>query len=158
MQTFRLTVSKLRHSGQKFRDITLTATDNMYDALRPLLFADVLTKLRQITNAPIYLIATPLPALERHPGFEKLGGYLKSALLPAYHDACERIAREFDATFLVQPPETTGPVAFTTRKEFYLLPSANVAEENAAHTHMNATFGAIVLKDLLEHVRALETC
>jgi len=155
MQSFRQTLSTLRNSEQRYRDITVAATNNIHDLLRPLLFADVLTKLRQITKAPIYLIATPLPALERHPEIEKYGGYLKSTLLPAYHKACERIAQEFDATFLAQPSETTGPIEFTTRKEFYLLPPHNVAEEKAVHTHMNAAFGAIVLKDALERIRAV---
>lgn len=153
MNAFRKTVSELRASGQTFKVITVTATDSMHESLRPLLFAEVLAKLREITKAPIYVIATPLPALERHPEFENLGGYLKSTLLPAYHTACERIVHEFNATFLPQPAETTGPLEFTTRKEFYLLPPENVAAEKAVHTHMNAAFGAIVLKDALEHIR-----
>ena len=156
MNAFRKTVLELRKSGQTYRAITVTATNSMCTSLRPLLFADVLAKLRQITKAPIYVMATPLPAMERHPEFDKLGGYLKSTLLPAYNTACERVASESDAIFLAQPTETTGTVEFATKKEFYLLPPENVRNEKALHTHINAAFGAIVLKDALEHVRAAE--
>ena len=154
MQAYRKTLAGLRKSGKPYREITETATEKMYETLRPLLYADVLSKLRQITKAPVYLIATPLPAFERHPEIKKFGDYLTKALLPAYHTACERVAGEFEASFVAQPAETTAPLEFTTDKQFYLLPPEQVREEKAPHAHMNATFGAIVLKDALEPIRA----
>lgn len=127
------------------------------DCLRSLLFADVLAKLRQITTAPIFLIGTPLPALERHANMKKFSNGLRMSLKEAYEAASETIAGECNAQFLRQPEETVGPIELTTRSEFYLLSPEQVSQEKAVHTHMNAAYGAIVLRDVLERIRALGT-
>jgi hypothetical protein len=157
MRAYREKSVEARSNGLAQADINEAGIDAIYDAMRPLLFADVLAKLRQITAAPIFLIGTPLPALERHPNLEKLGEKACSNFRTAYETASERIAKEFNAQFLRQPEETVGPIKLTTRSEFYLLGAEYVRKDKAVHAHMNVAYGAIVLRDALEHILALRS-
>lgn len=156
MRVYREKTAELRSSGMAPAAAKEAGIDAVCDALRPLLFADVLAKLREITAAPIFLIGTPLPALERHPNLENAGEKMRASFRAAYETASGRIAKEFKAQFLRQPQETVGPIELTTRSEFYLLGTEYVRTEKAVHAHMNAAYGAIVLKDVLERIRALE--
>jgi len=128
----------------------------VYDALRDTLAIDVLRKLREITAAPAFLIATPLPAYERHSEiWDRLTRQKQNERLArVYNAACDRLARELGATFLSQPPETIGENGLTTPAEYYLLPLDYVRTEKAPHTHMNQAYGAIILRNALEKIRA----
>jgi hypothetical protein len=128
----------------------------MEPAIRDTIAIDVAAKLRSLTKAPIFIIATPLPAHERH---AELWLRLKknnqeATVVQAYNAACARVAGEHDAIFLPQPAETADETGLTTRKQFYLLRPDQVAEEKSLHTHMNLEFGAIILRDTLEKVEA----
>lgn len=128
----------------------------MEPAIRDTIAIDVTAKLRTLTRAPIFVIATPLPARERH---VELWGRLKenkqeATVVQAYNAACTNVAGEYGAIFVPQPAETTDETGLTTRNRFYLLRPDQVAEEKSLHTHMNPDFGAIVLRDALERVEA----
>lgn len=157
MRAYREKSAEVRANGMAHMAAKEAAIDAACDSLRPLLFAEVLAKLRQITAAPIFLIGTPLPALERHPNMENFGEKMRASLRAAYETASERVAKEFDVQFLRQPEETVGPIELTTKNEFYLLGTEYARTEKAVHTHMNAAYGAIVLKDALERIRALKS-
>lgn len=95
------------HSAGQAR--TATGADfetPVHDVLRDILAIDVLRKLREITAAPAFLIATPLPAYERHPEiWEMLAGQNQNeGLVRVYNAVCDRRACEFGAIFLPQPP------------------------------------------------------
>lgn len=128
----------------------------MEPALRGAIAVDVIAKLRQITRAPIFLIGTPYGAFVRH---EQLWEKLKSrgheeAVARAYDATCNKIAEELSAVFVPQPPETVAENGFTTREAFFLFALDYVRGEKAEHTHMNAGFGAVVLRDVLVKARA----
>jgi hypothetical protein len=84
--------------------------------LRDALAIEILRKLREITAAPVFLIATPLPAYERHVEiWDRLTSHKQNERVArVYYAACDRLAREFGATFLPQPPETIGENGLTT--------------------------------------------
>jgi hypothetical protein len=128
----------------------------MEPALRGAIAVDVIAKLRKITKAPIFLIGTPYGAHVRHEQlWEKLKARGHEAVVAqAYDAACKRIAAELSATFVPQPAETVAGNGFTTRETFFLFPLDYVRSEKAEHTHMNASFGAIVLRDVLGKARA----
>ena len=128
----------------------------MAPAIRTSLAIDIAAKLHAIGAAPVFVIATPLTAYERHA--ELWAGWEKrqrvELLEAAYTLACHRAAEAQGAVFVPQPPQTIGPNALTTRPEFYLTSPDEVKVEAAHHAHMNAAFGAIVLRDVLERIVA----
>jgi hypothetical protein len=125
-------------------------------ALRGAIAVDVAAKLRRITQAPVFLIATPYGAHVRHEHlWERLSARGHDEIVErAYDMACRKIAGESSVTFVPQPAETVDSNGFTTREAFFLFPLDYVRNERAEHTHMNAAFGAIVLRDVLEKARA----
>jgi hypothetical protein len=127
----------------------------MEPALRGAIAVDVIAKLRQITRAPIFLIGTPYGAYVRHVElWEKLKAREHEEVVArAYHTACRNIAHELSAIFVPQPAETIADNGYTTREPFFLFPLDYVRSEKAEHTHMNASFGAVVLRDVLEKAR-----
>lgn len=152
--TKRLTELRAAHQAQAASDADFEGA--VYDALRDALAIDVLRKLREITQASVFLIATPLPAYERHVEiWDRLTSQKQNERLARiYNAACDRLAREFAATFLPQPPETIGENGLTTPSDFYLLPVDYVRTEKAPHTHMNQAYGAIILRNALKKTRA----
>jgi hypothetical protein len=159
LRTVRPTVEALREAG-RHRDVkTEDIADGMLDAVLGSMAFDVLAKLRQLTPAPAYVIATPHVSYERHAEvWERQQEAKIEMLADAFNLACRWGAEDANATFLPQPAETVGPNLLTTKAEFYLLPLEKVKEETAIHTHMNAAFGAIVLRDALQRIVAqLET-
>lgn len=155
--TMSRTMAARRLAGLKtpatVEDIALGMEQLMRDAIA----IDILSKLRHLTQQPIFLIATPLTAHERHPEiWDKMDAQKRlDFVAAAYHLACTQVAREYDAVFVPQPAETVGPNVLTTRPEFYRLPLEQVLLEKVPHTHMNPAFGAIVLRDVLERISAL---
>lgn len=126
----------------------------MAPAVHASLALDITSKLRQLTSAPIFVIATPLTAHERHSElWQNLEKRDRVGLLAAaFMLACSKAAEANKAIFVPQPPQTVGPNALTTRPEFYLLTPEQTKAERAHHAHMNTAFGAIVLRDVLERV------
>ncbi|HWA89331.1 MAG TPA: hypothetical protein VG889_04810 [Rhizomicrobium sp.] len=128
----------------------------MAPAIRGSLAIAAVDKLRRLTQAPIFVIATPLAAYERHDelwqGLEKRGRL--ELLEAAYTLACTGEAAAHGAVFVPQPLETIGPNVLTTRPEFYLTSPEAVKDEAAQHAHMNTAFGAIVLRDVLARIAA----
>lgn len=126
----------------------------MAPAIRASLAIDIAAKLRAIGAAPVFVIATPLTAYERHAdlwqGWEKRNRV--AMLEAAYTLACHGAAQAHGAVFVPQPPQTIGPNVLTTRPEFYLTSPQEVKLEAAHHAHMNTAFGAIVLRDVLERI------
>ncbi len=157
MKAFRAYIAKrveLKAAGTPIGTTVEDYAAAMAPALRDTIAIDVAAKLRTLTQAPIFVIATPLPAYERH---VELWGRIKenfqeSTVAQAYDLACTRVAAEHDAVFLPQPVEVTDESGLTTRNQFYLLKPEQVAEEKSLHTHMNPAFGAVVLRDALEKI------
>lgn len=135
--------------GNKVGDLALA----MEPALRDTIACDVAAKLRQLTKAPLFLIANPLPAYERHAEqWERLKK--REHIAEACEIACKKIAADHAAIFIPQPAETVDATGLTTRNTYYLLPPDQVARETTPHTHMNADYGAIILRDALEKIEA----
>lgn len=151
--TRRLMELRSAHQAQIATDADFDSA--VHDALRDTLAIDVLRKLREITAAPVFLIATPLPAYERHTEiWERLTRQKQNERMArVYNGACDRLAREFGAIFLPQPPETVGENGLTTPAEYYLLPIDYVRTEKAPHTHMNQAYGGIILRNALQKIR-----
>jgi len=128
----------------------------MEPALRECLACDIAAKLRKLTAAPLFFIANPLPAHERHAArWQRLrNARLEATVAEAYERACSGIAGCHAASFIPQPAETLDPSGLTTRSRFYLLAPDEVAKETSLHTHMNPDFGAIVLRDALQKIEA----
>jgi hypothetical protein len=156
VRAFTKRLAELRAAHQAQAATNADFESAVYDALRDALAIDVLRKLREITQAPVFLIATPLPAYERHIEiWDRLTNQKQNERLArVYNAACARLAREFGATFLPQPPETIGENGLTTPSEYYLLPVDYVRTEKAPHTHMNQAYGSIILHNALDHIRA----
>ena len=157
MRAFRAYAAKRRAEGAKVGRTVDDFVAAMKPALRDTIAIEVAAKLRTLTDAPIFAIATPLPAQERHvelwDRLKSLG--LEATVAQSYDIACSDVAGEQGATFLPQPAETVGENGLTTRNRFYLLRPDQVAAEKSLHTHMNPDYGAIVLRDALEKIGAL---
>jgi hypothetical protein len=156
VRAFKRRLAEL-HSAHQAKAATDADFDSVvFDALRDTLAIDVLRKLRVITAAPVFLIATPLPAYERHPEIwdRLIRQKQNQRLARVYNAACDRLAREFGAIFLPQPPETIGENGLTTPAEYYLLPIDYVRTEKAPHTHMNQAYGGVILRNALQEIRA----
>ena len=127
---------------------------DMEPPVRSSIAIDVISKLRQLTDRPVFLIATPLTAYERHAEmWEGMKARNRIDLIAqAYGRACTNVARELDAVFVPQSIETVGPIPLSTWPQFYRLPPEQVKNEKAHHTHMNAAFGSIVLCDVLQRI------
>jgi hypothetical protein len=152
----RATMKTLHAAGGKSAVTAEAVAEGMVEAICQSLAIDIAAKLRRLTKAPIFVIATPLTAYERHPElWQALESKQRLAKLArAYDLACAKAAERYGAVFVPQPPETIGPNLLTTRPQFYLLPVDKVKAEAAHHTHMNTAFGEIVLRDALRRVTA----
>ncbi|HVU20735.1 MAG TPA: hypothetical protein VHE09_08395 [Rhizomicrobium sp.] len=155
LRTFWVTMKELRAIGRNKSVTPEIVARGMETAVKGSLAIDIVSKLRRITNAPAFVIATPLSARERHVDTWSTLEKRRQVELVAngFNLACHQASQEHAATFLPQPQETIGPNAFTTRPEFYRLSPEETAVETAHHAHMNTAFGAIVLRDALIHTR-----
>ncbi|MBV8976753.1 MAG: hypothetical protein JOZ13_05170 [Alphaproteobacteria bacterium] len=156
IKTYYATMKELRAAGRAHAASVLDIAEGMAPAIVGSLAFDIAAKLRRLTVAPIFVIATPLSAYERHPEmwarFEAKDAV--GLLAEAYHRACEKAAKDIDAVFVPQPAQTIGPNPLTTKPQFYTLTPEETAAERAQHAHMNPEFGAIVLRDVLGRVVA----
>lgn len=154
IRTFRASLDAWRAAGRAAEMIADDVAKGMDAPIRKSIAMDVVAKLRRLTDAPVYLIATPLTAYERHSSFwDTMQSRQKIGLLSdAYNLACNRAAQAHGAVFVPQPTDTIGPNALTTRPEFYMLTPDQVRAERASHAHMNVAFGAIVLRDVLMRI------
>jgi hypothetical protein len=111
---------------------------------------DVMAKLRQITEAPAFLVATPYPGLAADGEiWKRLKRRLPlDRLESAYNAACEKLCAAHRVRFLRQPQETIARNGVTTREAFTRGATATV-ERVSDDTHMNAAYGTIVLRDAL---------
>lgn len=115
-----------------------------------------LEKLRMITEAPIALIAKPLP------GAGTLAKMLKEAgedarVADLYAQAFDHVLRKRSrARFLSQPVETLGDSPLATAEQFFLQP-ARIAVQGAEGDghHANGEYGAIVLRSALTRMAVL---
>lgn len=114
---------------------------------------DVMTKLRKITDAPAFLVATPYPGLTADSEiWKRLKRRLPlDRLESSYGAACEKLCAEHRVRFLRQPPETIARNGVTTRERYTRGATAEI-ERVSDDTHMNADFGAIVLRDALGEI------
>ena len=111
--------------------------------------ADVLSKLRQITAAPIFVLAAP----------HQPAGYCKSSPLldletahrvgANFTAACEELAAKHAAVFIPQPLGTLAPNRVTTRMEFANPPSSSERDDSR---HCNAEYGALALTEVLQTI------
>lgn len=157
MKAFRAYLAEragAREAGRAYGKTVEDIAQAMAPALRDTIACDVAAKLRQLTEAPIFLVATPLPAYERLAAQWERLERLNARIAEAYDAVCHRIAEGLAATFIPQPAETVNAEGLTTRSRFYLLPPEQVAKEVTLHTHMNSDFGAIVLGDALRKIEA----
>lgn len=120
--------------------------------LRETLSVETLKKLREITDAPIGLIAAPLPGKKnRKAKLYQLSTSEDTDSIAAFFTmACEQIATEQNARFLPQPSRTIGNSAITTKQVYALAPArffVNGAVDDG--NHMSADFGAVVLRHAL---------
>ncbi|HTT99100.1 MAG TPA: hypothetical protein VMF58_13700 [Rhizomicrobium sp.] len=115
----------------------------------------VMAKLRQVTDAPAYFVATPYPGLTVD---REIWRWLKrriplDRLESAYNAACEKLCAAQDVRFLPQPDETIARNGVTTREK-YTRGATAVVERVSDDRHMNAEFGAIVLRAALRAIIA----
>jgi hypothetical protein len=107
-----------------------------------------LDKLRQITKAPLLVVAMPIPTREgKLPIWKKLErNGDKRKMLEIFRESCERLAVLRGARFLPQPPETFAEDG-TTRTELGRAGARLRATEVKDDLyHMNGVYGEIVLR------------
>ncbi len=154
VRTFRATITELYAAGRGHDATPGDIANGMAPRVRASLAIDIASKLRQLTAAPVFVIATPFSAYERHEDlWQDLDARKRVGLLAeAFTLACTRAAEDHAAVFVPQPLETVGPNALTTRPQFYKHSPEETGAERAHHAHMNTEFGAIVLRDVLQRV------
>ncbi len=110
-----------------------------------------LQMLRQITDAPVGIIPTPLPASDHpsrptpHQGARRLQD--------VFLTACAKVALEVQAQFIPQPSETLSDTGLSTRAEYARSPERLFFQQDVDdYSHMNAEYGAIVLRNALNIV------
>lgn len=113
----------------------------------------LLAKLRQITDAPIGVMGTPLPSAEKLATmFARIRLHLDEARTARiFALAFWRAAKDANATFLDQPAETLGETALTTHPDFFRNAVRMAAEGEDQH-HANSDYGAIVLRNALKEM------
>lgn len=121
------------------------------------MFWHLAREIRKISNVP--LIAAPQPyQSEDSKHYAAAGEELAKWPLAARYDGfAEDRVRSFGASYLPQPPETLVNHVFTRRE--YCLDAVHLTrQESGAEegnlSHMNARFGALVLRDLAAYLRS----
>ncbi|HEY1710287.1 MAG TPA: hypothetical protein VGG10_18600 [Rhizomicrobium sp.] len=115
--------------------------------LRQTLAASTLSKLRGITDAPVWLIATPFSARPLVPQGNDDPGAAASGIAEMFNAGCRELAAEQRAVFVEQPAETIVAGHLSTRLEYSRGGSADAPPGDL--THMSRDFGALVLRTVL---------
>lgn len=109
--------------------------------------AKILANLRQVTDAPILVLASPHQPLAFCRSSPLLTDSTAWRLQKNFNAACETLAREHAARFISQPEETLSQNRVTTRMEFSNYTSNSEREDRR---HCNAGYGAIVMRHVLQ--------
>jgi hypothetical protein len=104
--------------------------------------ARLLSKLRQITQAPVYVVAGPHQPLAFCRSSPLLDDATAARLRANFHAECETFAAEHAARFVPQPQETLAPNGVTTQMRFW---SGTPKDRR----HCNGEYGAIVLTRIM---------
>ena len=124
---------------------------SMLQAARDSLAVRTVKMLREITHAPIAVIPAPrrstsAPEALANPRRVPRG-------LRLFHTACETAFAEVHAELFSQPAETLSEGGAYTKAEFARSPERLFfTQEGEDHTHMDASFGAIVLRHALNRL------
>jgi hypothetical protein len=119
-------------------------------ALTPMMW--LLGLLRQISDAPAVLVATPASA--PRPAFAMLAERGEDAALVAlYTRAFDSLAGPLGARFLAQPRETLHESVLST-DPIYFRDGEHLAGDEDDQSHANAEYGAIVLRRALAALTA----
>ncbi len=111
--------------------------------------ADVLSKLRRITAAPIFVLAAPHQPAEYCRSSPLLELETAHRLDANFTATCEALAAEYAAIFIPQPMETLAPNRVTTKMAFANPPSSSKRDDRR---HCNAEYGAIALTEVLQTI------
>jgi hypothetical protein len=111
--------------------------------LRESLAAETVTKLRQITHAPITMTPMPCRILAKQPRVQ----LHDVRLAAAFDQAANRVMAELGVVYLRQPEETRDG-AFSTKAE-YARDAQRFKGSDDDGAHMNAAYGAIVMREWL---------
>lgn len=125
-------------------------------ALRETSAGELMRLVRQITRAPIALIASPMPRDTDAPNRPNRikNAQAGSRIAALFHEAAAAMAAEQNAVYLAQPDATlASPI--TTKPE-YALGGIHLSETERPDddAHMNADFGAVVMRELMMWVTA----
>jgi hypothetical protein len=119
------------------------------DALEKTQMARVLALLRQITKAPVGIIAAPFAEYEKDAAAINAAQIAKrEKLLGDFNTACRALAEENQAIFLPQPDETRDISVLNTKAEFSHR-SLKAKDQEPDPVHKNAAYGAIALRAAL---------
>ncbi|HEY1709585.1 MAG TPA: hypothetical protein VGG10_15060 [Rhizomicrobium sp.] len=105
--------------------------------VRRTLTFQTISLLRQITDAPILFLGSPLPPTE-HYSIE-MGTADAQTYQDAFKTACRQIGTELNAEFLEQPPETVAENLVTTDMRYF-------SGVEGDRFHMNKDYGAITMR------------
>ncbi len=127
--------------------------DAVVAVLRDTPAAALIAKIGEIARVPVVLIAAPMPrdgddlgrlSALRH---RKQGEVVASV----FHAACDAFAREFGAQYFPQPSDTLA-TPLTTSRGYATGGLHLTAGRDDDHAHMNADYGAAVLRDALQRL------
>ncbi len=125
--------------------------EKMRQAAPELLAVRTVKMLREITRAPIGVIPTP----RRSPKEPEAKATHKSVTrsIALFRSACEDVFGELHAELFPQPAETLSESGAYTKAEFARSPERlSFVQDGEDHTHLDASFGAIVLRHALNRL------
>ena len=109
--------------------------------------AHILTELRKITAAPVFVAAAPFQPQAFCKWSPSLEAATSARLRALFEDECKALAADHGAVFVPQPEETIAPNRVTTKMAF-AAPSRDTGREDTRHCNEN--YGAIVLANVLK--------
>jgi hypothetical protein len=121
-------------------------------ALRRSISARIVKMLREITRAPVLFSPAPVSAAQLPDLRQRLVRRDENTrLVEMFEDECSALARRMDAIFLPQPLVTRGDDGVATKPAYSQSPARFSAALAAVEdkSHMNAEYGAAVLRDFL---------
>jgi hypothetical protein len=120
-------------------------------ALHETTAARILTMLRKITHAPVFLSPAPVSSLQLPALRTRLARRNESErLVRMFEEECHNLAQSGDAGFLPQPLSTRDEDGIATKAAYSQQPARfNTREAAPDKSHMNSEYGAAVLRDFL---------